>query len=679
MECRFPATVERWDVWELACPGRVEGNPFTDYDIFAAFEQHGRRVRVRGFYDGDGVYRVRFMPQFEGRCRFEVFGSFSDERISGAFEVTGAGPGNHGPVRVRDGFHFAYEDGTPHFSFGTTCYAWALQSDERVARTLESLRDGPFNKVRFCILPKHYDYNLGEPRSYPYEGTPMNSSVLTRENFARFTGKTEGNRWDFARFNPEHFRHLEECVRALREMGIEADLIVMHPYDRWGFAQMTPQQDELYWRYVIARFAAFRNVWWSLANEYDLMAHKSVADWERIANLLVSEDPYAHLRSIHNCMAFYDHTRPWITHASIQRQDFYRTTEYVDEWRTRFGKPIVCDEIAYEGNIQHGWGNIGPRELTRRFWEAALRGGYAGHGETYLSEDGALWWSHGGALRGESPARIAFLRRILEEQPFGLCREPAAFDEVCAVQDTFMTKIERVKPYYLYYYGLGRPSFREFYLDDETAFQVDVIDTWNMTVSSAGIRRGRFRVELPGREYMAIRLRRVEFAPKAGSSGVEIGPASRRGLERIWEKNIAANPGDADWVRWRDERFADCEAGRCETYLVSVDGDPVGEGTLILSPDCGAIAGRTALADGDAVANINALRIEKPWEGQGYISRLVRQLEARARELGVRTMTIGVEAREPRNLEIYLHWGYRRLVLAQEEGGDMVLYYAKDL
>lgn len=47
-------------------------------------------------------------------------------------------------------------------------------------------------------------------------------------------------------------------------MGIEADLIVMHPYDRWGFAQMTKEQDALYWKYVLARFSAYRNMWWSL-------------------------------------------------------------------------------------------------------------------------------------------------------------------------------------------------------------------------------------------------------------------------------------------------------------------------------------------------------------------------------------------------------------------------------
>lgn len=239
-------------------------------------------------------------------------GSFLKEECEGGFTVTAPSKGNHGPVRVANTYHFAYEDGTPYYSIGTTCYVWNLQSDELIEQTFETLKNSAFNKIRFCVFPKHYDYNLGEPRSYPYEGTPMDSSVLTKENFLEYTGKTEGNHWDFTRFNPKHFQHIEKCILRLRDMGIEADLIVMHPYDRWGFAQMTKEQDALYWKYVLARFSAYRNMWWSLANEYDLFDHKAVEDWEGYAKIICGKDPYHHLRSIHNCHAFYDYNRPWL-------------------------------------------------------------------------------------------------------------------------------------------------------------------------------------------------------------------------------------------------------------------------------------------------------------------------------------------------------------------------------
>ena len=64
--------------------------------------------------------------------------------------------------------------------------------------------------------------------------------------------------------------------------------------------------------------------------------------------------------------------------------------------------------LLTEGDIQHGWGNLTGEEMLRRFWEAACRGGYPGHGETYLNKENILWWSHGGKLHGESHKRFGF-------------------------------------------------------------------------------------------------------------------------------------------------------------------------------------------------------------------------------------------------------------------------------
>jgi hypothetical protein len=509
-ECTYPAVTERWGVFEFSCRGKEDGNPFTDYAIQGVFTSRSETTVADGFYDGNGEYRVRFMPSFAESYRFEIHGSFSDTIYHGNFEAAAAKNNNHGPVHVANTFHFAYEDGSPYYPVGTTCYVWELQSDALQRQTLETLKNSPFNKVRFCVFPKHYDYNLKEPCSYPYIGKPMDNSVLTKENFLQYTcgidtGVPGGNEWDFKRFNVQHFQHIEKCIAALRDLGIEADLIIMHPYDRWGFSMMDAECDDLYWRYVIARFAAYRNVWWALANEYDLMPQKKISDWERYASILCEKDPYRHLRSIHNCRPFYDHSRPWITHCSIQRQDIYKCAELAGEYRERYKKPVVLDEIAYEGNIQYGWGNISGQEMVRRFWEAALRGGYAGHGETFTHPDDLLWWSRGGELRGESPPRIAFLRRVLSETPGpGLMPMNASWDEAAATVE----QTTGDSGYYLFYYGFMRPSFRDYYFDDEHDYQVEVIDTWNMTIENHGYRKGKFRVELPGREYMIIRIHR---------------------------------------------------------------------------------------------------------------------------------------------------------------------------
>jgi len=502
-------TVEKWGVFEAAVRGPQDGNPFTEQFFSAVFRGKCETVEVDGFYDGDGIYKVRFMPSFEGAYTYETRGSFPEAAGRGEFTVTAPGAGNHGPMRVVNQYHFAYEDGTPYYSVGTTCYVWCHQPEDIRQKTLEELDKGYFNKMRFCVFPKHYIHNFKDPETFPYEGTPVDNSGLNEETFSPAVDFS-GNDWDFTRFNPVHFRRVEQAIRELGDRGIEADIIVMHPYDRWGFSQMTKAQDDLYWNYVIARFAAYRNVWWSLANEYDLMGAKTLEDWERYAAILCEKDPYNHLRSIHNCIAFYDHSRPWITHCSLQRQDLYRHVEYTEDYRVRYGKPVVWDEIAYEGNIDMGWGNISGQELTRRFWEASLRGGYAGHGETYLdSENDILWWSHGGPLHGDSPARIRFLHGILAETPGrGLKLAAGMFDETVAVPDA--VSFGQGAGYEIHYYGFGRPSFRDFRKPEGERWKAEVIDTWNMTVEDAGVHTGRFRISLPGREYIAVRLTRVE-------------------------------------------------------------------------------------------------------------------------------------------------------------------------
>ena len=498
--------VEKWGVFEISLSGTSEGNPFVERHIRGTFAGDNERVTVEGFYDGEGRYVVRFMPSFEGDYTYSISGDFGGEAQEGSFYVTAPGAGNHGPVSVANRYHFAYADGTSYYPLGTTCYVWNLQSDERIEETLKSLAGSAFNKLRFCIFPKHYDYNLGEPRSYPYAGTPMDSGVLTKANFDQYNYRGDLSHFDHTRFNPEHFRHIESCILRLQALGIEADLIMMHPYDRWGFATMSPQEDELYWRYAVARFSAYRNVWWSLANEYDLFPTKTLADWERYAQILVESDPWHHLRSIHNCRHFYDHSRPWITHLSIQRQDIYKTAELVNEWRARYGKPVVLDEIAYEGNLPYGWGNITGEEMVRRFWEAACRGGYPGHSETLPDPSEVIWWSHGGQLRGESYKRFSLLRDVLKEVPgLGLTPwEGASWDEVCGVPESDFTR--PVKRFYLFYYSFMRPAFRNYYFDEDTPFQVSVIDTWAGTVEDVGVCRGHFRVQLPGRPYMAVRM-----------------------------------------------------------------------------------------------------------------------------------------------------------------------------
>jgi hypothetical protein len=510
-------SVEQWGVYEIEMNGPAEGNPFVDVRFSAVFTNGSRSVEVTGFYDGDGVYRVRFMPEQAGVWRYETRSNrWPLSRRTGTFTVTPPTGANHGPVRVHNTYHFAYADGTTFRPFGTTCYNWLQAPDDWQEQTLKTLAGSPFNKVRMLVFPQDTDFKKSvSPTLFPFEGRP----------------RTE---WDFSRFSPAFFRKLERRIAQLGVQAVEADVILFHPYGKtWGFDTMDAVTDERYLRYVVARLAAYRNVWWSLANEYDFLRTKTSADWDRFFQIVQENDPYNHLRSIHNGYFIYDHNKPWVTHASIQNgsavEEPGRAVLYRDVWR----KPVVYDEVKYEGNENARWGQLTAQEMVHRMWAGAVAGTYVQHGECYLHAN-ETWLSYGGVLRGESPARIAFLRRILEEGPTG------GIDPIDKWQDWNMAG----KPgeHYLLYFGHETPKSWPFVLyrdglQDGMRFKVEVIDTWAMTLTAVDgvftvkkkdryvfVERDGRSVALPGRPGIALRIRSAGGATPDASATVPVEP-----------------------------------------------------------------------------------------------------------------------------------------------------------
>ena len=466
--------------FEVKLSGPSNGNPFVDVELTADFASPtvGTR-RVGGFYDGDGAYLIRFLPPASGSWEMTTHSTArSLDQVRLSFN---AEPSNErGPVRVVDDTHFAYANGEPYVPIGTTAYAWTHQDDTLQEQTLATLAAAPFTKLRMCIFPKHYLYNDDDPHCFPFEAV-------------------EGG-FDHTRFNPAFFHHLEHRLRQLRQLGIEADLILFHPYDRWGFMDLGPTVDDRYVRYVVRRLAAFTNVWWSLANEYDLIWTKDLDDWERIAAVVKEEDHADHLTSIHNGLYLYDYSVDWATHCSIQKVDPERVADIVSDWRRTWGKPVVFDEPGYEGDLEYDWGNLTAQEMTRRFWEATVRGAYMTHGETYWSADNRIFWSRGGRFVGESVERIAFLAKIIADSP------THRIDPITT--GLFGTSGGARGRYEVHYFGPLQPRTKTVPVPAGTHAHIDVIDTWAMTITTLpGLHHGDVTVPLPTKPYMAVRVR----------------------------------------------------------------------------------------------------------------------------------------------------------------------------
>src|SRR4030095_4524134 len=134
---------------------------------------------------------------------------------------------------------------------GTTAYNWINQSEARKKQTLETLKKSPFNKVRMSILPMQYDEPSTHPSTQPTtrmvgpEGEPLNLPT----EFA-FEGQPL-NKWDYTRFNPTYFRHVEPSLSEMADANIQADIILLFSNNKkMGFWDMGAEVDDRFIRYV---------------------------------------------------------------------------------------------------------------------------------------------------------------------------------------------------------------------------------------------------------------------------------------------------------------------------------------------------------------------------------------------------------------------------------------------
>ena len=509
--------MRQYETFELHFTENENHENAFECNISAEFTCGEEKKVVRGFYDGEGVYKIRFLPRKPGEYTWKVSGIVNAE---GHEYCDPADEAHHGMVKAVD-THFEFEDGTRFIPFGTTVYALAHQEDALVEETLKTLGAAPFNKIRMCVFPKDYLYNKNEPPCYAFE-------------------KKADGAFDASRPCIQFWLRFENILDRITAMGIQVDLILFHPYDRWGFDAMQQADNYIYLDYLLRRLAAKPGIWWSLANEYDLSRTKSLRDWEEIEEYVAKNDPYGHLLSCHNCFCHWDTKRENVTHASLQTKSLTEIPRWIKECK----KPVMIDECCYEGNLPQFWGSLSAREMVFRFWRTFASGAYCTHGETYLSDDDVVWWAKGGVLKGESPRRIAFLREIMESLPGPLVPADGGIVELAQMSPEEIEKGIAQQPEDLRdFIRMIAASIGRMRVDDRTAhiggehewaahvgeeaflwfndlmcfgeqtlrlpedghFRVELIDVWEMTrtVIEEDV-SGETIIRLPGKEGLAV-------------------------------------------------------------------------------------------------------------------------------------------------------------------------------
>jgi len=286
--------VPRWAMHEFTAKGRAQvKNPFRDAAMVGEFVSPSGKTHVLdGFYDGGETWRLRFAPDEEGEWSYQLRGEGVEILQRGKLRcIAPRGPGF---IRIHpeNPYAFAYADGTPFFPMGDTCYG--LYDDSPItpelrAEYLAERRAQRFNFVRMTV---------------------GHSEARAATNAAYWAWGGTAGQPDLDRLNPVFFRGLDELFGDLKARGMNVELLLLNFYRR-PFTDTnvwTATRERLWLRYVIARYAAFDNVFlWTLANEYEThpdgqyrLDFPGDVEWAKAtARFVKANDPYRHLVTTH--------------------------------------------------------------------------------------------------------------------------------------------------------------------------------------------------------------------------------------------------------------------------------------------------------------------------------------------------------------------------------------------
>jgi hypothetical protein len=423
------ATVDAYDFVEVtvSADAPVAGNPFTDAAVTGTFRRGTEApIPVDGFCDSeDGrIFRVRFMPLKAGEYAYSVTyrGGGVERTHTGAFRARDGG--HRGLVRVdrKYPWHFVWEGTGEHYFWnGTTTY-WLLGwDDDTISGAVERLARLKVNRIRVALNGRTVD---GGRWSEPLVVSTDKFRFRLDPWVAARPSDVADPGFDVTRFNLEHWRKCERLLRLARGRDVVVSLIFHLDgrdvgVDPFGKEKAGGEDEQRYYRYAVARLAAFANVMWDVTNEYRLFRDD---DWaNRMGAYLKERDPYDHLTSVHGHGDFRFRTSEWADFALYQSWDEDGGYAYMLENRreqaaTKRPIPQINEEYGYEDHYPVGWG--GDRKAPARSadnrrrlaWEMYMAGCYQTTGERADRGTGRGPDSGGGWINGRGDDAMVMLK-----------------------------------------------------------------------------------------------------------------------------------------------------------------------------------------------------------------------------------------------------------------------------
>ena len=390
---------------------------FTDAFVTGTFGLADRpdRVTVDGFADAaDGsVFRIRFMPTIPGTYTFSVtyWQDNLEQTLRGTFEaIKGT---RRGLLAIDPAYpwHFMWAGTSEHYFLnGTTAFLLMGWDDERTIRSIIDRLSGlSVNRVR-VLLDGRTDHFWGEPIR---EGKGFRATLNPWESQRPGDALIPG--FDYTRFNTPYWQKFERMVAHARDRDVVVSVIF-----QWNDTEVHPaagsDDERRYFRYAVARLAAYSNVTWDLGDDLDQFRSDG---WTHDMGMFVRAlDPYHHLATSHPVdNEHQDRTSEWFGMTSFQRWErpLHGWMLRQREQQAKTGRiiPQVNEEYGYEEHYPN-WAPYAPPAASsdgdrRAAWEMAMAGTYQTTGETAKRGTGVLPDTGGGWVNGRGDRTMVML------------------------------------------------------------------------------------------------------------------------------------------------------------------------------------------------------------------------------------------------------------------------------
>jgi hypothetical protein len=380
--------VPRWQPHDFAFKSNVQVANAFEVDFTAEITgPDGKSFMLRGFFDGDGSWKVRVSPTAEGEWSLVTKSGVKElDGRSVAFTCTkNASPNAHGRLRVdhEHPHHFILEDGTHFFMQGYEYdWLWALDMDQPGVPTVEKSLD---------LIARH-GFNYVLLNSYAYDTSWRKGKSGPDDYGPALLYPWEGNNAqpDQSRMNIAYWQHYDRVITALNERGLRAHIFIKVYNKQVRWPAHGSEEEKLFFRWLVARYAAYPNIIWDFSkeanNEKDLPYKQGWLKWLR------ENDPYHHLITVHDDhkdaeAGAYDELTDF--RASQQHSNFHET---ILRQRKRRSWPVSNVESDYEcgpgGVNDKTYGQaMTPEQTLSTLWEIQMAGGYTAYYYTYTAWD----------------------------------------------------------------------------------------------------------------------------------------------------------------------------------------------------------------------------------------------------------------------------------------------------